>query len=102
VLVGTGLGVYGVVFYGVSRWHARDDRLRRVAESRWRLQRKRRFDRLLRAGEISPHEGELSKEEYIDSSSRRDRRVLNSAFPPFIALWLGICIFTVIHGLVSS
>ena len=91
VLLGSALGAYGVTFYGFARWYVRDDeRLRRMARSRWGWDR--RTMRKLRTGE-------MSQEESFERFAARQRWIVRWAFTPFIALWLGLCIFTVIHGL---
>jgi urease alpha subunit len=91
VFEGLVLCAWGVAFYALARWQVRDDsRMRRMAESRWRLDRF--FSRKLRRGEIS-------KDEHFDSVIRTQRLVVRWAFTPVIALWVAGSVGIVIHGL---
>lgn len=91
VFEGLGLCAWGVAFYALARWQVRDDsRMRRLAESRWRLDRL--FSRRLRRGEIS-------KDEHFDSLIRTQRLVVTWVFTPAIALWVAGSVGLVIRGL---
>jgi hypothetical protein len=93
VLEGLGLGAYGVAFYVGSRWYVQDDeRLRKMAESRWR------WDRLTN-GKL--RRGEISQEEWFDRFARSQRAIVKWTFTPITVLWLAICMATAIHGLIS-
>ena len=93
VFEGMGLGVYGVAFYAGIRWYVRDDeRLQKMAESRWRWDRF--TNRKLRRGEIS-------QAEWFGRFAQGQRAIVKWVFTPVIVLWLGICVVTSIHGLIS-
>jgi hypothetical protein len=93
VFEGAGLGAYGIAFYAMSRWYARDDeRLRKAAQRRWR------WDRLTTR---RLRQGRISQEEWFHRFARRQRAIVRWGFTPFIILWLVLCMATAIHGLVS-
>jgi hypothetical protein len=87
---GFGLGVYGAAFYTVSCWYVRSDaRMRRLAESRWSFD-KRTIGKLRR--------GEMSKDEWVQRFTLEQRRLVKWWFTPFVAVYLVLCVATVVHG----
>jgi hypothetical protein len=94
VLEGLGLGAYGVAFYAFVTWYVRDEaRLRRMAQSRWRFDR--RFERRLRTGQ-------MTREEWFDRWCRSQRLLVKWIVTPFIVLWLGLAALTAVRGLLAG
>jgi len=90
VVEGAGLAAWGVGFYGLARRQVRDDRrMRRLAESRWRWNR--RLKRRLRRGEIS-------KDEYFDSFIKGQKFIVKWVFTPFIAVFVALGLTLAILG----
>jgi hypothetical protein len=89
-----GLGVYCAAFYAICRWYAHDDdRMRRMAESRWRWER--HISRKVRRGKIS-------KEEYFDSFIRQSRRTVTWVFGPILAVCVLGLVVAAVQALVSG
>jgi hypothetical protein len=87
---GFGLGVCGAAFYTVSCWYVRSDaRMHRLAESRWSFD-KRTIGKLRR--------GEMSKDEWVQRFTLEQRRLVKWWFTPFVAVYLVLCVATVVHG----
>jgi hypothetical protein len=92
VAQGLGLGAYGATFYGLAYWYVQDDaRLRRMAESRWWVDRHMRKIRT----------GEMSQAQWYARFARGQRLIVRRFLTPFMVLWLGIATLTTIHGLRS-
>jgi hypothetical protein len=92
IALGVGLGVFGVAFYVVSVLWVRDDgRMRKLAESRWPIDRRIRKIR----------RGEMSQEQWFTELIRNERALVKWMLTPFIVLWLAVCIAEVVHGLTS-
>jgi hypothetical protein len=88
--LGLGLAIFGIVSYGFCLWYVRDDgRMRRMAESRWWLDR--RTVRKLRTGE-------MSRDQWFARWARGQRAIVKWAFTPFFALWIALCVATVVHS----
>jgi hypothetical protein len=90
VALGVGLGVYGVAFYVVSVLWVRDDgQMRKLAESRWPIDRRMRKIR----------RGDVSQEQWFAELIRNTRAVVKWVFTPSTVVWLALCINEVVHGL---
>ena len=97
VVEGIGLCAWGRAFYGLARWQVRDDnRMRRMADSRWWLDR--RLDRRVK-GRL--RRGEISKDGTFDSFIRGQRFLVKWVLPPFIAVFVALAVALAIQGLTS-
>lgn len=93
VAEGVGLGAWGVGFYSLARWQVRDDnRMRRLAESRWW------WDRRLK-GRI--RRGEISKDEHFASFIKGQRFIVKWVFAPVTAIFVALALTIAIHGVTS-
>jgi hypothetical protein len=93
VATGLGLMAYGTAFYAGSRWYVRDDgRLRRMAESRWWLDRRVR-SRI--------RHGEVTQQEWFAVLARRQRAFVKWALTIIMAFWIALCAVMVVRGLRS-
>jgi len=89
IAIGAGLAGWGIALFALSRWYVRDDaRLLRAAKSRWWLDRRQRKIR----------SGEVSQEEWFTNWIRGQRAMVKWVATPFLALWLIICVGTIVHG----
>jgi hypothetical protein len=94
VLQGVGLGAFGLAFYLSSRWFVADNaRLRRMAESRWRFDRR---------SESRVRSGEMTQEEWFERFDAGQRLIVKWAFTPFTVLWLGMALFVMLHRLLAA
>ena len=90
---GVGLGVLSTGLYLFARWQGSDDnRMRRLAQSRWWLDR--RTVRKVRRGE-------MSQEEWFSQLARNYRATIKWAFTPVIALLLLLSVVLIVHGVTS-
>jgi hypothetical protein len=90
---GVGLGALSTGFYLFARWQGSDDsRLRRLAQSRWGLDR--RAVRKVRRGE-------MSQEEWFSKFIRTYRATIKWAFTPIIALLLLLSVALIVHGITN-
>jgi hypothetical protein len=90
---GVGLGVLSTGLYLFARWQGSDDnRMRRLAQSRWWLDR--RTVRKVRRGE-------RSQEEWFSQLARNYRATIKWAFTPVIALLLLLSVVLIVHGVTS-
>jgi|SRR5215472_4087432 len=90
---GVGLGALSAGLYLFARWQgSTDDRMRRLAQSRWWLDR--RTVRKVRRGE-------MSQEEWFSQLARNYRATVKWVFTPFIALFLVLSVVLIVHGVTS-
>lgn len=93
VLGGLGIIVFGFGLYGfVNYWTSTDDRLRRIAESRWVTARC--FDRQARRGEIS-------KTEWVQKRLPALRREQRAWQRPMLIFCAAFGVFVVSQGFVK-
>jgi hypothetical protein len=91
---GTGLGALSIGMYLFTRWQAGDDdRMRRLAQSRWWLDR--RTVRKVRRGE-------MSQGEWFNKFAGNYRATIKWVFTPVLALLLLLSIVLIAHGVTSS
>jgi hypothetical protein len=84
---GFGLLVYGVAFITFVRWQVKsDERMRRLAKSRWWVDRR------------SARKQGLSQEEWFAKFAGSQRQIVKWAFTPFMVVWFAFCIATIIHS----
>ena len=86
--IGAGLAVWGLTFYIGTKWYVQDDeRLRRMAPSRWWLDRR------------SANKRGLTQDEWFDRWALGQRQLVRWVVTPFLAVWLLLCVAEVARGL---
>jgi hypothetical protein len=85
IFLGVGVAAFGVLCYAYAMyWSGRDDRLRRRAAARWRIDHY--FSRRVRRGEIT-------KEEWIEETIPKLRRMARAGQLPMMLFWVGLGIY---------
>ena len=94
VFLGAGVAVFAVLEYRFAMHMSRSEhRLRRMAESRWRIDR--HFSRRVRRGE-------LTKEEWIEEAIPQLSEMWKSWQRPMMVLWICIGVYVAIAGFLGS
>lgn len=90
---GVGLAAWSTGLYLLVRWQgSNDSRVRRMAQARWRLDR--RTVRKVRRGE-------MSQEEWFIKFAKTYRATVKWVFTPVIALFLLASLVLIVRGLTS-
>jgi len=94
IAVGLGLALYGAAFLAACWWYVGDDdRLRRLAETRWWFDR--RFEGRVRRGQVS-------RDEWFVELARSQRFVVRRVFPAFFIVWFVLTLGTAVRGLLGN
>ena len=89
---GFGVAALGVLWYVyVKRWSGSDERLRRMAASRWVFER--HFSRRARRGEVT-------KEAWIEQAVPQLREMLRAGQLPLMVFWVGLGVYIAVQSAV--